>query len=129
MYFFFFFYTISHVFDNVLTFCNNIVSKKEKWWKFQYKGLQKKTYSDIYLHADSHRCPSQKIGLLHSLAKPLVRRITTCHVHLGFLYTPGLCVSTKKRNQGESPLPTVANQRKRLFRSMRANSKRYRERS
>lgn len=48
--------------------------------KFSTTVYRKKTHTDRYLHADSHHCPSQKIGLLHTMATRTIRIADAQHV-------------------------------------------------
>lgn len=40
---------------------------------FRTVMYRKQTHKDRYLHANSHHCPSQKMGLLHTMATRTVR--------------------------------------------------------
>ena len=58
--------------NNCLSFLDVLIMKK-LYGSLAHQVYRKKTHTDKYLHAESHHHPSQKIGILHTLAKRVVR--------------------------------------------------------
>ncbi|XP_050528175.1 uncharacterized protein LOC126898277 [Daktulosphaira vitifoliae] len=59
----------------------DVMVKKQPNGKFGTGVYRKSTHTDRYLHADSHHCPSQKMGLLHTMATRAVRIADENHVN------------------------------------------------
>ena len=58
--------------NDCLPFSDVLITKKLDG-SVAHQVYRKKTHTNKYLHAESHHHPSQKIGILHTLAKRAVR--------------------------------------------------------
>ena len=53
--------------DNKLPFLDVLLRNKGNGM-LGYQVYRRKTHIDIYIHADSHHHPTQKLGIIHTLA-------------------------------------------------------------
>ena len=58
--------------NDCLPFLNVLITKNIDT-SLAHQVYRKKTHTDKYLHVESHYHPSQKISILHTLAKRVVR--------------------------------------------------------
>ena len=58
--------------NNCLPFLGVLITKREDG-SLSHQVYRKKTHTDRYVHASSHHHPSQKMGILHTLATRAVR--------------------------------------------------------
>ena len=65
--------------NNKLPFLNVLITKKADG-SLSHQVYRNKTHTDRYLHAISHHHPSQKIGILNTLATRAVRISDTEHL-------------------------------------------------
>jgi len=64
----------------------DVLIKRAPEGKFSTTVYRKNTHTDRYLHADSHHCPSQKMGFLHTMATRAVRKANEQHVEEEMAY-------------------------------------------
>jgi len=58
----------------------DVLVRKQANGKFSTGVHRKSTHTDRYLHADSHHCPTQKMGLLDTMATRAVRIADKDHI-------------------------------------------------
>lgn len=66
--------------NNCLPLLDVLITKKADG-SLAHQVYQKKTHTDKYLHADSHHHPSQKNGILNTLATRAIKTVDAEHLN------------------------------------------------
>ena len=108
--------------NNSLPFLNVLLTKKTDG-SLSHQVLHKKTHTDRYLHAESHHHPSQKVGILNTLATRAIRISDTEHLkeelaHLSrVLQENGYKLKDIKRAFEKAQKPRIKNQEDKRIKS------------